>query len=98
MSVQRAAGHHLLGRLEEQPDPARAAARGRAPRPARAPAPTSAAVCTSWPQACATPATVLAHGSSVRSWTGSASRSARSATSGPVGAEVGDQAGAAAAA
>ena len=43
-------------------------------------APTRPAVCTSWPQACATPGTVLVHGSLVRSSTGSASRSARSAT------------------
>ena len=47
------------------------------------PAPSRAAACTSWPQACATPVTVLAQGSSVRSSTGSASRSARRATTGP---------------
>ncbi len=43
-------------------------------------APTRAVVCTSWPQAWATPAVRLAQGSSVTSWTGSASMSARSAT------------------
>ncbi len=47
------------------------------------PAPTSPAVWTSCPQACATPGVVLFHGSEIRSSTGSASRSARSATSGP---------------
>ena len=47
--VQRAAGH-LLGRLEDQPHPARQ-------RPAAAcwarnsPAPSTMVVCTSWPQA-----------------------------------------------
>ena len=46
-------------------------------------APIRAVVCTSCPQACATPGTVLSHGSPVVSCTGSASRSARSATSGP---------------
>ena len=45
------------------------------------PAPTSPAVCTSCPHACATPGTVLRHGSVTRSSTGRASRSARSATS-----------------
>ena len=34
--LERAAGHDLLGRLEEQPDPARERRRARAPRPARA--------------------------------------------------------------
>ena len=47
------------------------------------PAPTSPAVWTSWPQAWATPGLVLLHGSEMRSSTGSASRSARSATSRP---------------
>src|SRR4051812_16813521 len=56
----------------------------RSATPARArPAPSRAAACTSWPHACATPWTVLAQGSSVWSSTGRASRSARSATSGP---------------
>ena len=44
------------------------------------PAPTRPAVWTSWPQACATPGTVLFHGSVSRSSTGRASRSARRAT------------------
>ena len=54
---QRAAGHHLLGGLEEQPDPARRAAPARATRPSAIAAPTSAVVCTSWPQAWVTPST-----------------------------------------
>ena len=47
------------------------------------PAPTRPAVCTSWPQACATPGRVLTQASVVRSSTGRASRSARSATARP---------------
>ena len=67
----------------------------RAPRPARGRRRAAPAVCTSCPQACATPGDrCCAHGSVVRSSTGSASRSARRATSGPVaGADVGDQPG-----
>ena len=60
----------------------RPGSRPRADTSARAsPAPTRPAVCTSWPQAWATPGTVLFHGSETRSSIGSASRSARSATS-----------------
>ena len=63
----------------------RTRAGSRSPRSARArPAPSRADACTSCPQACATPATVLRHGSSVRSSTGSASRSRPEATTGPV--------------
>ena len=57
------------------------------------PAPSRPVVWTSWPHAWATPGTWLATG---RRWCrrpGSASRSARSATSGPDVAQVGDQAG-----
>jgi hypothetical protein len=46
-------------------------------------APTSEAVCTSCPQACMTPGVVLAYGSPVSSSSGSASMSARIATTGP---------------
>ncbi len=67
----------------------RTRAGSRSPRSARArPAPSSADVCTSCPQACATPATVLRHGSLVRSSTGSASRSARRTTTGPVSGPI----------
>ena len=47
--VERAAGH-LLGRLEDQPDPA-AAAPGRGRRARNRPAPSRIVVCTSCPQA-----------------------------------------------
>ena len=77
-------------RRASPPRPAGRAAgpgRGSSPcswtRPSATAAPTRAAVCTSWPQAWVTPSTVLAQGSPVRSGTGSASRSARSATTGP---------------
>ena len=89
--VQRSPGHDLLGRLEEQPDAAGQQAARVRPRRGPGAAPTRPAVCTSWPQAWATPGTVLAHGSLVRSSTGSASRSARSATSRSARAELADQ-------
>ncbi len=61
------------------------------------PAPSSAVVCTSCPQACATPSTVERQGSGVSSSTGRASRSARRATTGADGdgvAHLGQQAAA----
>ena len=68
---------HLLGRLEDQPHPAR---QRRSRLASASPAPSTIAVCTSCPQACRRPRTVDANGRSVASCSGSASMSARSAT------------------
>ena len=78
---QGAAGHDLLGRLEDQAHPTRHLVRERSA--IARPLPRRAAACRSWPHACATPWTVLTHGSGMRSSTGSASRSARRAITGP---------------
>ena len=91
MQLHRAAGHDLLGRLEEQPHPAGQQAPVVHLASASA-APTSAAVCTSCPHAWATPVDGAAPGvvgqvlHRQRVHVGS-QRDDR-----PVGAEVGDQA------
>ena len=59
-------------------------------RPGRAP--SSTVVCTSWPQAWQTPSTVDRYGTSLVSGSGSASRSARSATTRSPCADVADHA------
>ncbi len=60
--VERTAGHHLLGGLEHQPDPARERAARGAPRRAPAGADQRPRCATSWPQAWPTPSTVRAPG------------------------------------
>ncbi len=55
--VERAAGHRLLGRLEDQPDPAGQPARAAISASA-SPPPSRTVVCTSCPQAWHTPSTV----------------------------------------
>ena len=81
--VERAAGHHLLGRLEEQPDPAGQRRACGAPRPARGRRRPARRCARRGRRRGRRPSTVLdATASPARSSTGSASRSARRATSG----------------
>ena len=88
--VQRAAGHDLLGGLEEQPHPAgQQAARG-APRPARGRRRPGRRCARRGRRRGRRRARCSLHGSVVRSSTGSASRSARSATRRPAVADLGD--------
>ena len=82
MKLERAARHHLLGRLEQQPDPAGQPRAWCCSASATA-GPDEAGGVHVVAAGVRRTGVVLAHGSSVRSSTGSASRSARSATKGP---------------